>query len=106
MELTIDLIGGMCPMQASGLVDGQFWYFRARGSRWSFEVWPPGSVEDGPGDLPLNDPEWCVGRQWKACRTGEADPEFGAGYMPQEDAEAYIQECAVAWRAWADAGKP
>ncbi len=31
-------LGGNCPVQGYGLVDGLPWYFRARGDHWSFSV--------------------------------------------------------------------
>ncbi len=102
MKLTIDRIGGQCPVQGDGWVDEQFWYFRARGSRWSFEVWPPGCKPGPSGDLPEPDSEWYIGRAWPPARTDE----FAAGYMPTEIAEQYIRHSAEMWAAWAAAGKP
>lgn len=29
---------GRCPVQGDGEIDGHLWFFRARGSIWSFEV--------------------------------------------------------------------
>ena len=35
---TLDWLHGNCPIQAEGIVDGNVFYFRARGSRWEFHV--------------------------------------------------------------------
>lgn len=35
-ELT--MFGGNCPVQAEGKVDGNYFYFRARGDEWQFHV--------------------------------------------------------------------
>ena len=34
----IDGIGGYCPVQGSGLVDGSEFYFRSRGDSWSMSI--------------------------------------------------------------------
>lgn len=34
----LDWIGGFCPVQAEGSIDGHPLYFRARGSRWSLTI--------------------------------------------------------------------
>lgn len=38
--LSLEYCGGACPTQAWGTIDGQRFYFRARGGGWSFEVGP------------------------------------------------------------------
>ena len=35
---TLKYLGGNCPVQAEGEVDGQRFYFRARGDAWEFHV--------------------------------------------------------------------
>lgn len=106
MDLTIESLGGMCPVQGEGRIDGQYFYFRARGSCWGLEVWPPGIAPEASGELPTSDCEWYYGRQWSACRTGEIDAEFGAGYMPIKIAEKFIREAGELWAKWAAEGKP
>lgn len=49
-------VGGQCPVQGEGTVDGLSWYFRARHDEWSFEVWRGPFREDG--ELPIGDPIW------------------------------------------------
>jgi hypothetical protein len=50
MQLVIETLGGMCPVQGEGTVDGFPFYFRARGASWSF------SVADKDGDPVMNGP--------------------------------------------------
>lgn len=38
--------GGACPVQGTGIVDGQPLYYRARGSRWSVEIGPGADDHD------------------------------------------------------------
>lgn len=37
-EFEIIAMGGLCPFQAEGLIDGHPFYFRSRGDAWSFTV--------------------------------------------------------------------
>ncbi len=46
--LQIDFLGGNCPVQAEGTIDGVPFYFRSRGDQWSF----------GVGPEPVGEPEW------------------------------------------------
>ena len=41
MELDIHSLGGNCPVQAEGLIDGHPFFFRARGAHWSMTVGSP-----------------------------------------------------------------
>lgn len=36
--IQLDTIGGNCPVQAEGTIDGKRFYFRARGDSWQFHV--------------------------------------------------------------------
>ncbi len=71
-------IGGNCPVQGDGLVDGKPWYFRARGTAWSFEV----------ADDPL-----CPDANWVSA-FGEPGIEFEQDY---DGGDAGWMEDAVAW---------
>lgn len=85
-------IGGQCPVQGCGHVDGFPWYFRARGAAWSFEVVDDKSVD--PEILPLVN----------ICAAGwEIEEDYGthsdAGYMSLEKAWALIESSIEKFRA-------
>lgn len=75
--LVIEMIGGNCPVQADGTVNGKPFYFRARGEHWSM----------GIGGDPVADPEWYRRQPW-------GDTPFEAGWMPFEIARGFIETCA------------
>jgi hypothetical protein len=50
--------GGACPIQGQGTLDGCICYYRARGSGWSFEVWPAGIAWGECGGLPDVEPSY------------------------------------------------
>ena len=41
--LIVTSIGGMCPTQAEGTINGNPFYFRARHGEWTLDVPPPGT---------------------------------------------------------------
>lgn len=83
-------IGGFCPVQGDGTVDGKTWYFRARHDEWSFEVWDESL---GPeGRLPTSEPRW-----WVVSPYGEGDHD--ASWMPFSHAWRFIDESIAAGRA-------
>lgn len=75
--LVIRWLGGSCPVQGEGTVDGREWYFRARGQEWSFEVYS--SAEESEGNAP---PLWWTWEDWGTW------PD--AGYMPDDEARRKI----------------
>lgn len=89
--LVIRWLGGSCPVQGEGTVDGREWYFRARGQHWSFEVYS--SPEESEGNAP---PLWWTVEEWGTW------PD--AGYMPEDEARRKI-DVAVA-RFHRDRPKP
>lgn len=84
-------IGGNCPVQGYGVVDGHAWYFRARGEHWALHIAAKGHVEDAVG-AGVGVPGWCVWEPW-------GEEEFGAGYMPDDDAWQMIEKAIGMWRA-------
>lgn len=72
----IEHIGGNCPVQAEGSVYGHPFYFRARGSSWTFEVYDEEGVT-------------VIFQEWEMW----GDEPFGAGWMPEEDAQAIVVKC-------------
>jgi hypothetical protein len=77
----IDWLGGYCPVQAEGSVDGHQMYFRARGAQWSLDIGEPYGQEP-----PLF---WHV-EEWGTW------PD--AGYMPDEVAFEMIDKAVEAYR--------
>jgi len=82
-------IGGLCPVQGDGEVDGHAWYFRARGAAWEMVI------ADGHDD-PLD----CYGPErkpgWFKRDPFENWPH--AGYMPLPVAWEKIQQTIKAFR--------
>ena len=69
--LIIEWLGGNCPVQAEGTIDGKPFYFRARGRWWSLEI----------ADVTFREERW-------------GDSEFAAGWMPHDEARKLIERCA------------
>lgn len=80
---TLANIGGNCPVQAEGTVDGQAFYFRARGDEWKLWI--------GPAD------DWFTERAWSIEREYGKWPD--AGWMPRHEALGFIVEGIEAYRA-------
>jgi hypothetical protein len=76
-EVVITMIGGLCPVQAEGTINGSPFYFRARGQRWTIGI---------GGDVVMY-PEWHYGEPYGTER-------FDAGYMPEGEARAFINRAA------------
>ena len=82
MNLIIEAIGGWCPVQAEGTVNGIPFYFRARGARWKM------CIGTEPIDISLG---WAKG--W--CKSEEfGEGPYDAGYMALDIAEGIIVKCA------------
>lgn len=76
-DVAIDSIGGNCPVQAEGTINGLRFYFRSRGEHWSVEVHPTAS---GPYlDWPDDGAEWVYEEEY-------GDGPFDAGWMPEHEA--------------------
>jgi len=80
MEPVIRWLGGNCPVQAEGTLDGKFMYFRARGEHWAFHVAPT------EADL-WTDLDWVYEEEYP----GGA---FEAGWMTEDEARAFIAKGA------------
>lgn len=81
MGVAIDFLGGNCPVQADGTVDGKPFYFRSRGASWSMSI--------GGADV-VGEPEWYHEQpygEWPA-----------AGWITTDEAEAFIASAVCAFR--------
>ncbi len=76
------MLCGHCPVQAEGTIDGQRFYFRARGTHWSLAI---------GANLDI-DPDWYLKVRYSA------DP-FAAGWMAETEARAIIERCAIEYLA-------
>jgi len=76
-------IGGNCPVQAEGTVDGKEFYFRARGEHWSVSI--------GEWDI-IGNPEWYYEEDY-------GDGPYDAGWMPEDKARGFIDKAIAKYRA-------
>jgi len=79
LEVEIDTIGGACPVQAEGRINGKPFYFRARGAAWRLNI-------GGDDDQLVLTPEWSYGEPY-------GNEAFAAGWMSEDEARGFI------WRA-------
>ena len=80
--ITIDSMGGNCPVQIEGLIDGQPFYFRARGDSWALHV--------GPKE------DWFTDREWLH-EADYGDGPFDAGWMPEHEALGFVCDAVALW---------
>lgn len=85
-------IGGNCPVQGEGKVDGFSWYFRSRWSTWSFSVslllnGDPVSVAFVDGD-----PGFSIEREF--CESPDA------GWIEEAQAWVFIETAIGEFRTW------
>ena len=81
-------IYGFCPVQGHGSVDNLFWYFRARGEEWRFEVYTASCDRELPDDSKL---------VWTAEGEYEGD-QHSAGWMKFSEAWGLIESCIAVGR--------
>jgi hypothetical protein len=81
-SIIYDWIGGNCPLQAEGWIDGLKFYFRARGNRWTLDI----------GGDPLSHPDWSIEQPY-------GSEPFAAGWMSEDEAKAFIEYGAAQYRA-------
>ncbi len=73
----LDTIGGNCPVQAEGSIDGTPFYFRARGSHWTFSV-----------GRDVFDPDYHV-----QVKYGPDARPFAAGWIDEDEARDIVDAC-------------
>ena len=78
--IIIEYLGGNCPVQGEGTIDGKPFYFRSRGAAWSL----------GVGGEPVGKPDW------------EIQEAYGtwpdAGWITEDEARAFIAKGAKLYR--------
>lgn len=86
-KILIDGIGGSCPVQAEGTIDGFPFYFRARGEHWSL------SIASGEDKDPVFPKDGFTHRE----RYG--NEPFAAGYITNEEAIGFIEKASEVFHA-------
>lgn len=94
-EIKIENIGGECPVQATGTIDGEPFYFRARWGTWRLSI--GSDFEDDTKGMAVHGrnvvgrPRWSYEEEW-----GEGP--FDAGWMSKGDAIKMIDKGAEKYR--------
>lgn len=83
VDIKIDMLGGNCPVQGEGTINGVPFYFRARGEHWSM------SIGEDPVGISVYEYKkgWYKSEPW-------GDEEYAAGWMPVKTAKSIIEKCA------------
>ena len=80
-DLTIETLGGSCPVQGMGTINGVPWCFRASGCHWSMAI-----GADAVGISAGSARGWYRREFW-------GDGESSAGYMSRRVARKHIKSC-------------
>ena len=83
LNISIAHLGGNCPVQGEGTINGAPFYFRARGRSWRLEVGEDANCE----------PLWYHREWW-------GDGKYAAGWMPLDTAREMIAKAAALWLAY------
>lgn len=81
--IDIEYLGGNCPVQAEGSVDGYRFYFRARGDQWSVQIAP-------------TDEELWTDKRWVYVERYGEWPD--AGWMDESEAKDFLITAIEKWR--------
>lgn len=81
--IVIAWLGGNCPVQAEGTINGQPFYFRARGEHWSMSI--------GGADV-IDQPEWYHEESF-------GDGPYDASWMSEEEANKLIHQAGALFHA-------
>ena len=79
-KIIIDQLGGNCPVEGDGWINGALFYFRARGEHWSLSIATDASGPDG-------DTAWVHHEEWPGGK-------YAAGWMEWDEAKAMIEKGA------------
>jgi hypothetical protein len=90
-------IGGKCPVQAEGTINGLPFYFRSRYGHWSLSISPRAD-----GD-PLDKDAWRHREEYDGVERDEPKEvypgrfmQFGAGWAGEHECAAFIEKAAAA----------
>lgn len=83
--VVIDCLGGNCPVQAEGWIDGVPFYFRARGRRWQV------GIGADPVTATMGGPGWYYEEPY-------GDHDYAAGWMDEREARHCIWRAAGLYR--------
>lgn len=92
--IVLRYLGGNCPVQSEGTIDGEPFYFRARGEEWSIEIGGGFVLEDAEKGIP--DTGFYYEEEW-------GDEPYAAGWMPDDVAREMIDKAAAVFRKTRDA---
>ena len=81
--LGVEYVGGVCPVEAEGSIDGHRFYFYARGARWSLGI---------GGSDPIESADWYYEEPYGQSKSA-------AGFMKEEEAIALIRKAMLMFRA-------
>jgi len=90
VAIEIDWLGGNCPVQAMGKIDGEPFYFRARGETWSLSI---GSEEEDSGKTGVHGRD-VVGSPSREYEEDYGDGPYDAGWMKEDVARQMIEKAA------------
>lgn len=94
VAIEIDWLGGNCPVQAVGKIDGEPFYFRARGEFWSLSI---GSEEEDNGKTGVHGRDVVGSPSWEY-EEDYGDGPYDAGWMKEDVARQMIEKAAKIWR--------
>lgn len=85
-DISITHLGGACPVQGEGVIEGWPFYFRSRGQRWSLSVAEPGFD-------PASEAVWEHSEHY-------SDEPYAAGWLTDDEARGLIARAAEAFVVW------
>lgn len=85
LGVSIHHAGGNCPVQIDGEVDGKWFYFRARGQHWQFEV-------------AKTESDWLADNLLYRTEKRYGDEPYSAGWMPLHEAFGFVAQGIAAFR--------
>ena len=94
--LEIESLGGYCPCQGEGFIDGLPFYFRARYEYWGMSI--ANFPDQDPIDADLGY-GWYREEEW-------GNGPYQAGYMEPSEALEIIKECVTQFRKERDGNGP